>query len=905
MWRGIVSALLTAFAVSGAWASPVEIGVSHDGDVRSLEDALGRVRELRRSGTLARDAVATIRVASGRYSCTNTIELTPEDSNLKIVGAEDGGTVFDGAVALGPFLCGSDGIWRTSVPKGLVFDQLWVNGTRAQRARTPNRHFLYMKERDDTSPSGAFYAFSDDLSGLAHLSKEDLSRVLVDYWMSWDMGYARMLSIDSDSGLVKVDRQDRYGFFNWDKTHPRYALENYRAALDAPGEWFLDVSADELLYIPRKGETLADARACAPVLKTIIRLKGDARNGARVRYVTFENIGLEYTSLPMEGKGIPSGQAAVNVSAAALEVEGADNFSFVRGHVTHTGGHGVWFRKGTVNAGIEHALIEDLGAGGVYFGDGDRDEKRPDLDCANLSLSNSIVRAGGRILNGAVGVWLGHVHDCQVIHNEICDFFYTGVSFGWVWGYGPTVTRRNHIDFNHIHHIQQGRLSDGGAVYSLGDQEGATVCNNWIHDVNGYRDNGSPAWGLYTDEGSAGIFLASNLVERCRSGAVHQHYGRENVFRNNIFALFDEAGVWRSRLEDHVTMRIENNVFWWTNTAARTYRVVGGSGSLPDLVVDGNVYWCPAVDVEKTDRVFNDENWEDWKGNGADAHGAVADPCFVDALHSDWTLRPESPLVKAGFRPFDWTDAGVDKLDVVWRREAARRTWEDFADAPKAPRYQRRERFGLECEHIAEGPLLNAMGLLSPFTEYQGVAGALAIVSDAAVRGGSKALEFKEVPGIRPYEPYIETTCRFEQGVVRVTFSAKFDRDSVMGLELRDYDTASTCPYLVGAAVTVKDLSVFADGRLVCEVPSNEWIDFGLELPLDGEGAGAWRCVVRPHGRDSVSSTAQGWKDPKFRHLTWIGFMSLGNEGSRWRMSGVRVRKCSKKSQEEKDQNHE
>ena len=886
--------LFALAAVLGAFTGTAESFVVESNGL-TLEQAVGRIRELRRSGALTRDAVATIRVAAGRYSCTRTIELTPEDSNLRIVGAAEGATVFDGSVALGPFTRGPDGIGRTPVLKGLVFDQLWVNGTRAQRARTPNRHFLYMKEKDDTSPSGAFYAFPDDIAGLSRLSKDELSRVLVDYWLSWDMGCAKVLSVDADSGLVKVDRQDRYGFFNWDKTHPRYAIENCRAALDAPGEWFLDVPAGELLYVPREGENLADTRACAPVVKTIIRLKGDARSGARVRNVVLENIGLEYASLEMEGRGIPSAQAAVNVTSAALEVEGADGFSFVRGHVAHTGGHGVWFRKGTVNARIEHSLIEDLGAGGVYFGDGKRDVKRPDLDGANLSLSDSIVRAGGRIMNGAVGVWLGHVHDCRIVHNEICDFFYTGVSFGWEWGYGPTVTRRNHIDFNHIHHIQQGRLSDGGAVYSLGNQEGSTVCNNWIHDVNGYLDNGSPAWGLYTDEGSAGIFLASNLVERCRSGAVHQHYGRENVFRNNIFALFDVAGAWRSRLEDHVTVRLENNVFWWTNAQARAYRIVGGSGHLPDLVVDGNAYWCPTADV-RTNKVFNGEGWADWRGKGADAHGAVADPCFVDALHGDWTLRPDSPLPGIGFKPFDWTQAGVDKSDAAWRREAARRTWDDFADAPKAPRYQRRQTLCFDCENAAVGVLRNAMGSLSPLSEAPGRPGGLAIVDRDAAQG-KKALKFVEVPGIaHPWEPMADATCRFEDGQVQMDFSVKAEKGSVVQVETRDYDNAAPRPYLVGMTFCLKDEEFSVEGKPVCKVPNGVWADVRVTLRLGGDPAPGWVCRITPRDGASAKVAAGGWRDRKFSHLTWVGFMSFGPENSVWYLDDIRIRKDAGKT---------
>ena len=87
------------------------------------------------------------------------------------------------------------------------------------------------------------------------------------------------------------------------------------------------------------------------------------------------------------------------------------------------------------------------------------------------------------------------------------------------------------------------------------------VVNNWIWEVNGYAGNGAPAWGLYTDEGSQGLVFCDNLVARCRDGAIHQHYGRENVYSNNLFLAFSKAGAWRSRAEDHVTIRVLNNVF--------------------------------------------------------------------------------------------------------------------------------------------------------------------------------------------------------------------------------------------------------------------------------------------------------------------------------------------------------
>lgn len=95
------------------------------------------------------------------------------------------------------------------------------------------------------------------------------------------------------------------------------------------------------------------------------------------------------------------------------------------------------------------------------------------------------------------------------------------------------------IQDNHIHDVGvRGGLSDMGAIYLLGFQPGTYIRSNFIHDVNRAAYGG---WGLYLDEGSSGITVENNLILRCATECVHQHFGRQNVFINNIFAYGNEG----------------------------------------------------------------------------------------------------------------------------------------------------------------------------------------------------------------------------------------------------------------------------------------------------------------------------------------------------------------------------
>ena len=160
----------------------------------------------------------------------------------------------------------------------------------------------------------------------------------------------------------------------------------------------------------------------------------------------------------------------------------------------------------------------------------------------NNVVAHCRIFGGGEVHPAAIGVWIGQSPGNQILHNDIHDLYYTGVSVGWTWGYGPARAQGTRVAYNRIYNIGRGLLSDMGGIYTLGDQRGSVLSHNLIHDVRSFDYGG---WGIYPDEGTTGLVVRDNVVYGCKAAGFHQHYGKDNVIENNVFALNTEAQLAR------------------------------------------------------------------------------------------------------------------------------------------------------------------------------------------------------------------------------------------------------------------------------------------------------------------------------------------------------------------------
>jgi len=648
----------------------------------TLQRARDAVRELKRGqeGVLSQPVRVVLR--RGVYYLGEPLRLTTLDGGSEkcpvtyaVYGSEK--AVISGGYPIRDWRqveLNGRAVWAADLPEvregKLFFHQLWINGQRLPRARHPKKGYLKVasipRRAESWTEGGNRFCFQEGDIGTWAVGG-DTEVVVMSRW------------VESRLPVVRVDEGEHTAYFGKRSVFrldagDLYYAEHARSLLEAPGEWYLDRKAGVLYVVPLPGVTPDTFVAVAPVLQDVVRIEGEPTRNKWVEHVAFRGLTFAHTEwyfppgsnmvglrpevttdepyLRADVGGCP--QAAVRVPAAVV-VSGARRIAFEGCTFTNVGGYAVAMERGCRHNHISRCEMTDLGAGGVKIGETLLRESNAEQTFGNEVIDCHIHNAG-RIFHSAVGIWVGQSYKNRLANNHIHDLYYSGISIGWTWLYGKTLARENVVEYNHVHHL--GKLSNGdgpilsdmGGVYTVGMPPGTAIRNNSFHDVAGFRYGG---WGIYLDEGSSYILVENNLVTHTTHGGFHQHYGRENTVRNNIFAFGRFQQIYRSPKEPHLSFTFERNIVYWTEG-----RLTGTAWGNPKVVFDHNLYWNAGGGEV---RFGDDLSFEEWQAKGLDQHSHIADPLFVDPEHGDFRLKPGSPAAKIRFEPWDMSAVGPVK----------------------------------------------------------------------------------------------------------------------------------------------------------------------------------------------------------------------------------------------------
>jgi hypothetical protein len=451
-------------------------------------------------------------------------------------------------------------LWKTTIPDVAAgkwkFRELFVNGERRPRARTPNEgYFRINKAGPDNRTS--FTAQAGDLPNILPVERAE-----VVFFHDWCTSHIRLKSLDFVSGLIETknpigNNAPHYVISHYEP-HPRYYLENAPGFLDVPGEWYLDEKSGELTYYPLAKEFLDQTEFIAPRLNCLLELHGNDKQS--LSRIFFRNIQFSHCAWNLPENGFAGMQAAFfenrepgqakgrTVVSAAVDVDNAVDLAFTNCTFEHLGGSGLWLHE-NVQARIEGCTFRDIGANGLSIGEAKAQKVIPPVQNKPTSnrdpsipekwpayrVRDCLFERCGSLYYGAVGIWIGLTNDATIENNELRNLPYTGISVGWMWNPTPTNCGNNLIEANHIHHIMQA-LSDGAGIYTLGRQPGTILRGNWIHDVP-VNAGLAESNGIFMDEGSTDILVENNTIHQIAKSPIRFHKAGENTLKNNTLVV--------------------------------------------------------------------------------------------------------------------------------------------------------------------------------------------------------------------------------------------------------------------------------------------------------------------------------------------------------------------------------
>jgi hypothetical protein len=579
-----IAALLTSGVTAGAASAPASFyvsptgsdgnsGTSQSSPFQTLQKAQAAVRAVDQSSA----GPVTVYLAGGDYRLSTPLTFTTADSgtNGDVWWRAESGAfpVISGGTKITGWTVhdSSKNIWQAPAPAGPSTRQLYVNGTRAQRAGGSMPVSVAQTSTGYTTSSGDPMANWANQSGIEFVYKGGLgawteprcpvakitSTTITMAQPCWNNSTKRVMRTDGSGRTVELVGRKSI-------TEAPTSIENAYPLLTKPGQWYLDPAAHEVYYIPRGGENLAGADVEAAALQTLLSIHGSS--SAPIHNVGFQGIQFSYATdtTPNTTTGFSEIQATYTITG--------DTGYATQGLCTYVSGgtcpYGDWTKMpGNVSLGydndihFDHDYFVHLGAAGLDLGDGSQSDTV--TACVFTDISGNGLDVGGVDANepsaaqqttgivvkdshftniadeyqGGVAIDVGYVATSSFANNQIDHVPYTGISVGW-GGWPDKVKLPAEPNYSHgnaftdnLIENHMSVLSDGGGIYTNGITgtslaTGEHLSGNVIHD-----QASTAGHGIYTDNGAGYITITGNAEYNINAnvwGSNHTNYTLNN-----------------------------------------------------------------------------------------------------------------------------------------------------------------------------------------------------------------------------------------------------------------------------------------------------------------------------------------------------------------------------------------
>ncbi len=567
-------------------AVQTEIYVAPDGDdsnagtKESPFKTMDRAREEARKYNDDMTGNIIVHFAPGYYQLDEMVMFSEEDSGTNgysIIYKGDSATestLISGGTKITGWEKTADGhIWKA---KTNIEDtrNLYINGLPAQRALSKYRYMavanLEPTEERNSDPNNKATQPADVKSYGIKVTKQD---IFLDFEhpeeveLVWPIDWAHQrcpvkdIYEDPDNPALVVFEMDMpyWEWYNtkdaaftnpiaWD-SYPdvlngeSFYIENAKALLDEPGEFYFDKTTKEIYYYPYAQEDLTTAETYAATTEFMVQVMGTSAT-SRVRNITFDNLDFRYgawNEVNETGISITQTDHIVNhrrnivtyggrVMPGQFTVNFSDNVNILNCEFRCLGSSAIVMNNGVSNSTVQGNKLMDISGTGIMVDSYEsRGILRPgQVRCDNILVANNVIHRPANQYYGMVGISMYMPSNTIIRNNDINDTPYSGIIAGWGWGNAEAVASANcQIVNNKIYDVTS-ILRDGGHIYTLDRVQDLQIAYNYLDKATDWRG------GIYLDSGSRSYDIHHNVV----SDTYHWFFGRTDVKIKDI-ELYD------------------------------------------------------------------------------------------------------------------------------------------------------------------------------------------------------------------------------------------------------------------------------------------------------------------------------------------------------------------------------